>query len=374
MILGVAREIKTEEYRVGLTPMTVRPFIDHGHTVLIEQGAGVGSGFSDEEYSAAGAKIIKSKKELFEKSQMIVKVKEPLPEEYELFREGQLLYTYLHLAAAKELTLALMRKKVIGVAYETIECEDHTLPLLNPMSEIAGRLAIQEGAKYLEKPFGGRGILLGGVPGIKRGNVVIIGGGTVGLNACKIAVGLGANVTILDISAKRLAYLDDIFASQITTLYSNQHHIEESVRDADLVIGAVLIPGAAAPKLLKRHHLKMMKKGAVLVDVAVDQGGCFETTRPTTHKEPVFIEEGIVHYCVANMPGSVALSSTIALTSVTYPYGLAIADKGVAAAAAESSAIKKGVNVYRGKCTCKNVADSLSLSYFPVDEAIAAEA
>ncbi len=374
MILGVAREIKTEEYRVGLTPMTVRPFVDRGHTVLVEQGAGVGSGFSDEEYSGAGAKIIKNKKELFEKSQMIIKVKEPLPEEYDLFHEGQLLYTYLHLAAAKELAQALMKKKIIGVAYETIETDDRTLPLLNPMSEIAGRLSIQEGAKYLEKPFGGRGILLGGVPGIKRGNIVIIGGGTVGLNACKIAVGMGANVTILDISAKRLAYLDDIFSSHITTLYSNEHNIEESVRDADLVIGAVLIPGAAAPKLLKRRHLKTMKKGAVVVDVAVDQGGCFETTRPTTHTDPVFIEEGIVHYCVANMPGSVALSSTIALTSVTYPYGLAIAEKGIAAAAAESSALKKGINIYLGDCTCKNVADSLSLPYVPIDEAIAAKA
>lgn len=373
MILGVAREIKTEEYRVGLTPMTVRPFVDHGHTVLVEQDAGVGSGFSNEEYSAAGAKIIKNKKELFDTSQMIIKVKEPLPEEYELFHEGQVLYTYLHLAAAKELAQALMKKRIIGVAYETIECEDRTLPLLNPMSEIAGRLAVQEGAKYLEKPFGGRGILLGGVPGIKRGNVVIIGGGTVGLNACKIAVGMGANVTILDISAKRLAYLDDIFASHITILYSNEHNVEESIRDADLVIGAVLIPGAAAPKLVKRRHLKIMKKGAVLVDVAVDQGGCFETTRPTTHKDPVFIEEGIVHYCVANMPGSVALSSTIALTSVTYPYGLAIADKGIAAAAAESSELKKGINVYLGSCTCKNVADSLSLPYVPIDEAIAAK-
>ncbi len=370
MRIGIAKEIKTEEYRVGLTPMTVKPFVNHGHKVFVEQNAGVGSGFSDDEYKAAGAEIIKNKKELFDTSEMIVKVKEPLPEEYDLFHEGQILYTYLHLAPAKVLTESLMAKKIIGVAYETIECADGSLPLLTPMSEIAGRLAIQEGAKYLEKPFGGRGILLGGVPGIKRGNVLIIGGGVVGLNACKMAVGLGADVTIMDISAKRLAYLDDIFSSHITTLYSNDTNLEDALKDADLVVGAVLIPGAAAPKLLKKHHLKMMKKGAVVVDVSVDQGGCFETTRPTTHKDPVFIEEGVVHYCVANMPGSVALSSTIALTSVTYPYGLALADKGIQKAVAESEPLRKGVNIYMGECTYKKVSDSLGLPYMPVEDAI----
>ncbi|TAL39866.1 MAG: alanine dehydrogenase [Spirochaetes bacterium] len=370
MIIGVAKEIKTEEYRVGLTPMTVKPFINHGHTVLIEQGAGVGSGFSDDEYKAAGAQIIASKKEIFDKAAMIVKVKEPIAEEYGLFREGQILYTYLHLAANKPLAEALMAKKIIGVAYETIECSDGSLPLLTPMSEIAGRLSIQEGAKYLEKPFGGRGILLGGVPGIRRGNVVILGGGVVGMNACKMAVGLGADVTIMDVSAKRLSYLDDIFSTHVTTLYSNESNIEEAVRTADLVIGAVLIPGAAAPKLLKRAHLKLMKKGAVIVDVAVDQGGCFETTRATTHKDPVFVEEGVVHYCVANMPGAVALSSTIALTSVTYPYGLAIADKGITQAARDSNALLKGINVHLGKCTYKNVADSLGLAYTPIDSVL----
>jgi alanine dehydrogenase len=370
MIIGVAKEIKTEEYRVGLTPMTVKPFISHGHTVLIEQGAGVGSGFGDDEYKAAGAQVVQSKKEIFDKAEMIVKVKEPIAEEYGLFHEGQILYTYLHLAANKPLAEALMAKKIIGVAYETIECEDHSLPLLTPMSEIAGRLSIQEGAKYLEKPFGGRGILLGGVPGIRRGNIVILGGGVVGLNACKMAVGIGADVTIMDISAKRLAYLDDIFSTHVTTLYSNESNIEEAVRSADLVIGAVLIPGAAAPKLLKRAHLKLMKKGAVVVDVAVDQGGCFETTRATTHKDPVFVEEGVVHYCVANMPGAVALSSTIALTSVTYPYGLAIADKGITQAAKDSKALLKGINVHLGKCTYKNVADSLGLAYTPIENVL----
>ena len=370
MIIGVAKEIKTEEYRVGLTPMTARPFVARGHAVLIEHGAGIGSGFTDEEYKTAGAEIVKDKGELFRRSDMIIKVKEPLPEEFGLFREGQVLYTYLHLAAAKSLAENLMARRIIGVAYETIECADGSLPLLTPMSEIAGRLAVQEGAKYLEKPFGGRGILLGGVPGIKRGNVVIIGGGVVGLNACKMAVGLGANVIILDISAKRLAYLDDIFNSHITTLYSNESNIDEAVKEADLVIGAVLIPGAAAPKLLKRRHLKMMKPGAVVVDVSVDQGGCFETTRPTTHKDPVFVEDGVVHYCVANMPGSVALSSTIALTSVTYPYGLAIADKGPEKAFAESEPLKRGVNLYRGSCTYRNVAESLGLPYVTLDEAV----
>jgi alanine dehydrogenase len=367
MIIGVAKEIKTEEYRVGLTPMTTKPFVSRGHTVLIEQGAGVGSGFSDDEYKAAGAQIIASKKEIFEKAAMIIKVKEPLAEEYDLFREGQILYTYLHLAANKPLAEALLKKKIIGVAYETIECDDRSLPLLTPMSEIAGRLSIQEGAKYLEKPFGGRGILLGGVPGIRRGNVVILGGGVVGLNACKMAVGLGADVTIMDISAKRLAYLDDIFSTHVSTLYSNESNIEEAVKTADLVIGAVLIPGAAAPKLLKRSHLKLMKKGAVVVDVAVDQGGCFETTRATTHTNPVFVEEGVVHYCVANMPGAVALSSTIALTSVTYPYGLAIADKGIAQAARDSSPLMKGINLHTGKCTYKNVSDSLGIPYTAVE-------
>ncbi|MFH0977014.1 MAG: alanine dehydrogenase [Spirochaetota bacterium] len=371
MIIGVAAEIKKDEYRVGLSPMTVKPFAKNGHRVLIEQNAGHGSGFEDSEYEAAGAEIISDKKSLFDQSELIIKVKEPLPEEYGLFHEGQILYTYLHLAAAYDLTLALLKRKIIGIAYETIELADGTLPLLTPMSEIAGRLAVQEGAKYLEKPFGGRGILLGGVPGIKRGKVVILGGGVVGLNACKMAVGLGADVTILDVDPKRLAYLDDLFSTHITTLYSTESNIEEEIQQADLVIGAVLKHGAKAPKLIERHHLKMMKKGAVLVDVSVDQGGCFESSRPTTHKEPVYVEEGIVHYAVANMPGAVALSSTIALTSVTYAYGLAVASKGLNSAIKESAALASGVNLYRGCCTYKNVADSLGIPYTPLAEAMA---
>jgi alanine dehydrogenase len=369
MIIGVAAEIKKDEYRVGLSPMTVKPFVKNNHCVLVEHNAGQGSGFEDNEYEAAGAEIISNKKSLFEQSELIIKVKEPLPEEYGLFHEGQMLYTYLHLAASYDLAMELLNRKIIGIAYETIELDDGTLPLLTPMSEIAGRLAMQEGAKYLERTFGGRGILLGGVPGIKHGKVVILGGGVVGLNACKMAVGLGADVTILDINPKRLAYLDDLFSSRITTLYATENNIEEEIQQADLVIGAVLKHGAKAPKLLEKHHLKTMKKGAVLVDVSVDQGGCFESSRPTTHKEPVYVEEGIVHYAVSNMPGAVALSSTIALTSVTYSYGLDIACKGLDDALKESAPLSRGVNLYRGFCTYKNVADSLGIPYTPLSEA-----
>lgn len=372
MIVGLPKEIKIEEYRVGLTPAAVRAFTARGHAVLVEESAGVGSGFEDSEYAAAGAEFTSDKQALFKRAEMIVKVKEPLPEEYPLFHEGQLLYTYLHLAASRDLALVLMERKVTGVAYETVELTDGSLPLLTPMSEIAGRLAVQEGAKYLEKSFGGRGILLGGVPGIRRGKVIIIGGGVVGTNACKMAVGLGADVYVLDVSPKRLAYLDDIFATHITTLYSNETNIAEAVRDADVVIGAVLIHGAAAPKLVTRAQLGTMKRGAVIVDVAVDQGGCFETTRPTTHKEPVFIEEGVVHYCVSNMPSAVALSSTIALTSVTYPYGLELAEKGLARAIAECPPLAKGVNLHAGRCTHRGVAESLGLDCTPLETALAA--
>lgn len=363
MIIGIPREIKPDEYRVAMTPMTLLPFVKKGHTILLEKGAGEGSGFEDRQYEESGAKIMGDKKELFDQSDMIVKVKEPLTQEYDLFHEGQILYTYLHLAPAKDLCQALLERKVIGIAYETIETEDGSLPLLAPMSEIAGRLSVQEGAKYLEKPFGGRGILLGGVPGIKRGKVVILGGGVVGSNACKMAVGLGADVTILDIDPKRLSYLDDIYASHITTLYSTESNIEDTIREADLIIGAVLKHGAAAPKLLNRGHLSVLKKGAVLVDVAIDQGGCFESSRPTTHREPVYVEESIVHYAVSNMPGAVALSSTLALTSVTYPYALAMAEQGLENAIRENSALRRGVNVYQGHCTYENVAQSLGISY-----------
>lgn len=363
MKIGLIKEIKVHEYRVGLTPDCVASYVGAGHTVFVEKSAGKGAGFSDEEYVAKGATIVNEKQKIFDDSDMIVKVKEPLPQEYDLFREGQILYTYLHLAANKVLTEALLAKKVKAVAYETITDDNGHLPCLTPMSEIAGRLAAQEGAKYLEKPFGGRGVLLGGVPGVKRGNVVIIGGGIVGMNACKMVVGLGANVTVLDISADRLAYYDDIFGSLVTTLYSNRTNILNAIKEADLVIGAVLIPGAAAPKLVLKEDLKTMKKASVIVDVAIDQGGCFETSHATYHDNPTYVVNDVVHYCVANMPGAVSLTSTLALTSNTLRYGLAIANKGLEIALSEDKNLMNGLNVYEGKCTNKAVAKSLGIEY-----------
>lgn len=362
MIIALIKEIKKHEYRVGLTPNDVKEYIKNSHIILVEKDAGIGAGFSNEDYVDAGAQILENKKELFEKAEMIIKVKEPLKEEYELFQKGQILYTYLHLAANEELTLALMEKKVTAFAYETITDEEGNLPCLRPMSEIAGRLSVQEAAKYLEKPFGGRGVLLGGVTGVNRGEVVIIGAGVVGLNACKIAVGLGAKVTVLARSAKTLSYFDDIFASKITTLYSNEANIKEAISTADAVIGAVLIPGAKAPKLIKFEHLKLMKKGSVIVDVAIDQGGCFETSRATFHDDPIYDVEGIIHYCVANMPGSVSLTSTLALTSNTLKYGIEIANKGVKKAISNPH-IKNGLNTFNGKCVNEAVAKSLELNY-----------
>ncbi len=362
MKVGVPKEIKRHEYRVGLTPACVREYVKAGHEVVIETGAGLGSGFSDTDYQNAGAFIDPVKKHLFDWAEMIVKVKEPIAEEYDLLHEGQTLYTFLHLAADELQTRALLDKKVKAVAYETIT-EDGFLPCLNPMSEIAGRLAIQEGAKFLEKPFGGSGVLLGGVPGVERGKVAIIGGGVVGLNAAKIAVAMGAEVAILDISAKRMAYLDDIFGGRITTLYSSRHNIEKILRESDLVVGAILIPGAATPKLVSEQDLALMKPGSVVVDVAVDQGGCFATTRATTHDEPTFDVNGIVHYCVANMPGAVPRTSTVALTAATLKYGLELATKGVELAVKDNLAIKAGLNVYLGECTCKKVAQEFSLNY-----------
>ena len=362
MIVGVAKEIKPDEYRVGLTPASSKEYVQAGHTVLVETGAGAGSGFADEAYQGAGCSVV-SRSELFERTEMIVKVKEPLPEEFDLLHENQILFTYLHLAASSELTRELMDRKVHGVAYETVIEDDGSLPLLKPMSEIAGRLSIQEGAKYLEKPFGGRGILLGAVPGIPRGKVAILGGGVVGTNACKIAAGVGAVVEILDISARRLGYLDDIFGSAITTLYSTDANVERALAEADLVIGAVLIPGASAPRLIRKEHLKLMKPGAVIVDVAVDQGGCAETTHPTNHSDPIYLMDGIVHYAVANMPGVVALSSTYALTSVTNRYGLQIANLGLEAAMAQSGPIRRGVNLLRGALVNKAVAEATGLPY-----------
>ncbi|TFG62961.1 MAG: alanine dehydrogenase [Spirochaetales bacterium] len=364
MKIGTVKEIKTHEYRVGLTPSCVKSYVSRGHRVMVETGAGISAGFEDEDYTAAGG-ILADRETIFRESEMIVKVKEPVPEEYGYLRKGQIIYTYLHLAASRELTDTLLGKKVKAVAYETIETADGSLPCLKPMSEIAGRLAVQEGAKYLEKTYGGRGVLLGGVPGVERGKVAIIGGGVVGTNACKIAVGMGAEVTILDINAKRLEYLDDIFSTRITTLYNTDYNLEKVLSQSDLVIGAVLLPGAKAPQIIKRGHLKLMKRGAVIVDVAVDQGGCVETTRPTTHEDPVFVVDNVVHYCVANMPGAVALSSTRALTSTTLPYGLLIAEAGIEEACRKSPALLKGLNIYDGTCVYPAVAQAFNLSYTP---------
>ncbi len=358
MKIGCVKEIKNNEFRVGLTPDNVKAYVAAGHHVYMEKGAGVGSGFSDNEYVDAGASLIDNAADVWHLVDMMVKVKEPLEEEYPLFHDGLILYTYLHLAADKEQMDALLKGKVKAVAYETIQEKDGSLPCLAPMSQIAGRLSIQEGAKYLEKRFGGEGILLAGVPGTPKANVVILGGGTVGMNACKIAVGMGADVTLIDINLKRLEQLDDLFGSRIQTLASTDANIEKAVKDADLVIGSVLIPGKSAPKLFKAKYLKEMKNGAVFVDVAVDQGGCGETTHATTHDDPIFVVDGVVHYCVGNMPGAVPRTSTIALTNATLRYGLEIANKGLEEACKTHPAIYSAINTYKGRLTCKNVADS----------------
>lgn len=358
MKVGCVKEIKNNEFRVGLTPDNVKSYVRAGNDVLIEKGAGIGSGFTDEEYIKAGARVTDSAKEVWDFCDMMVKVKEPLEEEYGLFHDGMILYTYLHLAADRAQTDALLKGKVKSVAYETLMETDGSLPLLIPMSQIAGRLSLQEGAKYLEKRFGGEGILLAGVPGTPKANVVILGGGTVGTNACRIAVGMGANVTILDISLKRLEALDHMFGSAIQTLVSTDSNVEYAVRNADLVIGSVLIPGGSTPKLFKREYLPEMKPGAVFVDVAIDQGGCGESSRVTTHDDPVYIEGGVVHYCVGNMPGAVPRTSTIALTNATLKYGLQIAENGLEEACRKNPVIISGINTYDGKLTCKNVADA----------------
>ncbi|MDQ4120490.1 MAG: alanine dehydrogenase [Acidobacteriota bacterium] len=366
MKIGLPKEIKDNEYRVGLTPAGVRALTDAGHTVYVENKAGEGSGFENELYERAGATILGSADEVWATGDMIVKVKEPIAPEYPRMRENQLLFTYLHLAPEFELTKQMMERKVTGVAYETITDKRGRLPLLTPMSEVAGRMSIQVGATYLEKMNGGRGILLGGVPGVPAANVVIIGGGVVGTEAAKMAVGLGAKVTIIDINLDRLRELDDIFLSKVQTLASSRYAIEEAISHADLVIGGVLIPGAAAPKLVTREMLKLVPNGAVLVDVAVDQGGCFETTRATTHSNPTFYEEGVLHYCVANMPGAVPRTSTFALTNATLPYALSLANKGFERAIAEDAGLKEGVNTYAGKCTYEAVAVSQNIEYTPL--------
>ena len=363
MKVGCVKEIKNNEFRVGLTPDNVKSYVNAGHEVYLEKDAGVGSSFATSEYEAAGAKICDTAKEVWATVDMMVKVKEPLPEEYPLFKENLILYTYLHIAADRPQMDALLQYKVKGVAYETLLERNHTLPLLAPMSQIAGRLSIQEGAKYLEKPFGGSGMLLSGVPGTPKAKVVILGAGMVGTNACKIAVGMGAQVSIIDINLERLAYLDDIFGARIQTLYSTDAVIEKELASADLVVGSILIPGKAAPKVGKAAYLKNMKPGSVIVDVAVDQGGCFETTHVTYHDNPTYVVDGVVHYCVGNMPGAVPRTSTIALTNATLKYGLQIANKGLEGACKENDVMYSAINTYGGKLTCKNVADSFNMEY-----------
>jgi alanine dehydrogenase len=367
MIIGILKEIKTEENRVSMTPAGVEVMIQNGHTLLVEKDGGKGSGFEDEDYQKAGAEIVATPQEIFERAEMVMHVKEPLPAEYGLIREDQIVFTYLHLAAAEELTHALIKSKSINIAYETIQKADGSLPLLTPMSEVAGRMATQQGAKYLEMAQGGHGVLLGGVPGVDPGTVVVIGGGVVGVNAAKMACGLGAKVYILDMNLDRLRYLSDIMPANCIPLMASPATTRKLVKEADVVIGAVLVAGAKAPKLVTREMLKSMQKGSVLVDVAIDQGGCFETSRPTTHSDPIFEVEGIVHYCVANMPGAVAKTSTIALTNATLPYAVQIANKGWQRAMRENPEIKLGANVMNGKVTYQAVAETFGLEYTPID-------
>jgi alanine dehydrogenase len=368
MIVGILKEIKAEENRVSMTPAGVEVLKRNGHTVLVEASAGIGSGFSDGAYAEHGAEIFLHPREIFARAEMLMHVKEPLPSEYGQIRKGQILFTYLHLAAAEELTRVLMGTGAAYIAYETIQKADGSLPLLTPMSEVAGRMAIQQGAKYLEMTQGGDGILLGGVPGVDPGLVLIIGGGVVGINAAKMACGLGAKVYVLDKNLDRLRYLSDIMPSNCFLLMSTPAAIRDLIARADVVVGAVLIPGAKAPKLVTRDMLRTMKKGAVLVDVAIDQGGCAETSRPTTHSQPTFIVDGVVHYCVANMPGAVPKTSTLALTNATLPYAVEIANRGWAEAMRENAEIRHGANVIDGKVTCKGVADAFGLEYTPVEE------
>jgi alanine dehydrogenase len=367
MIVGILKEIKAEENRVSMTPAGVEVMKQHGHTLLVEKHAGAGSGFDNESYVSAGAEIIDMPKEIYDQAHMVMHVKEPLPSEYELIREDQIIFTYLHLAASEELTRALIKSRSVNIAYETIQKEDGSLPLLTPMSEVAGRMSIQEGAKYLEMAQGGEGILLSGVPGVASATVIVIGAGIVGTNAAKMACGLGAKVYLLDINLDRLRYLSDVMPSNCFLLMFSPATIRKLIKEADLVVGAVLIPGAKAPKLVTRKMLKTMKKGSVLVDVAIDQGGCFETSKPTTHSDPIYIVEGVVHYCVANMPGAVAKTSTLALTNATLPYAIEIANKGWGKAFKENPEIKRGANVVKGKVTYRGVAEAFGLEYVPID-------
>ncbi len=368
MIVGILKEIKTAENRVCMTPAGVEVLKQHGHTVLVDKNAGVNSGFEDADYKEHGAEIAATPQEIFQRADMVMHVKEPMPAEYDLIRKDQIVFTYLHLAADEQQTRALITSQAICIAYETIQKADGSLPLLTPMSEVAGRMATQQGAKYLEMAQGGLGVLLGGVPGVDPGTVVVIGGGIVGINAAKMACGLGAKVYILDMNLDRLRYLSDVMPSNCIPLMSSPATIRKLIKEADVVIGAVLIPGAKAPKLITREMLKMMKKGSVLVDVAIDQGGCFETSKATTHTDPIYTVDGVVHYCVANMPGAVAKTSTIALTNATLPYALQIADKGWKRAMQENKEIQLGANVINGKVTYKAVADVFGFEYTPIDQ------
>ena len=369
MRIGVAKEIKSDEYRVALTPAGARELIQQGHELLVEEGAGEGSAFRDAAYAAEGAQIV-SVDDVWGDAELLLKVKEPVPAEYERLREGLVLFTYLHLAADEELTRALVESGITAVAYETVETPDRALPLLAPMSEIAGRLAAQAGAYFLEKPVGGRGLLLGGVPGVAPGKVVVIGGGMVGYNSAVIAIGLGANVAIIERSIDRMRHLEEVLGSRVTLLMSSSLQIEESVAEADVVIGAVLIPGALAPKLVSREMVAGMKDGSVVCDVAIDQGGCFDTSRPTTHSEPVYVVEGVTHYCVANMPGAVPITSTKALTNATLPYVEEIAEHGLVEAVARDPALAGGVNVLDGKITYGAVAEAHGLEYAPLEDVL----
>jgi alanine dehydrogenase len=367
MIIGVPKEIKSSENRVALTPGGALELTRRGHKVYVQSTAGIGSGFSDDEYKKAGAEILPTIEATYSIAEMILKVKEPIASEYNLIKENQLLFTYFHFASYEPLTNAMIKSKAVCLAYETVELSDRSLPLLIPMSEVAGRMAIQEGAKYLEKPVGGRGVLLGGVPGVAPGKVLILGGGVVGTQAAKMAAGLGAQVTLMDISLNRLRYLNDVLPANVITMYSSEYNIRSLIATQDLIVGAVLIPGAKAPHLITRDMLKQMRPGTVLVDVAVDQGGCIETCKPTTHEDPTFVIDEVVHYCVANMPGAVPFTSTLALTNATLPYAIKLADKGWKKACNESNELKLGLNIVNGKVVYKGVADAFGLPYDDVN-------
>jgi len=365
MIIGVPKEIKEDEYRVAIVPAGVELMRRAGHRVLVQKGAGVGSGFSDSEYRSGGATIVVGAREVFRRADMIMKVKEPRPKEYSLLRPGQIVFTFFHFAASRKLTRAMMDRKVKAVAYETVRPDEGGHPLLTPMSEVAGRMSVQEGAVCLEKSRGGLGILLTGVPGVEPGEVVVLGGGVAGYNAAKVAAGLGARVTILEIRIERMRYLDQVMPGNVSTVMSNPHTVRDCIRKADLVIGATLVEGARTPRLISRDDLKIMKPGAVVVDISIDQGGCLETSRPTTHARPTYVVNGVVHYCVANIPGVVAHTSTRALANVTLPYALDIANKGIEGAAEESNAVRRGINIYEGKVTCEAVAATFGIKYSP---------